>query len=434
MNKKNILLILCIIFVAPLLSQEKMVEFTIDLTIPYDNSIFSKERKGKNNLKINGTKGFFWTPEQYCAEIPILSSYKMNFLATCYGSFYENYEFKKGNNKWWVPFDTDMQKQWKKVIQKSKEYEIMFCFGMNPMLYSSKPLNTESEEDFKKLLAKYRWFQKNGVKWFYLALDDLHMHKGMKVDGKEQALFTNKLYEALLAHDKDTKMIFCPTWYWGSTTKDLDKKAYLLEISEYLRKDILCFWTGNDIVSTTVTEHDANEYKSIIGHELILWDNYPVNDFNNSLHLGPITGRDPNLSEVLYGIMGNPMRDNEMNRLPLFTMADYAHNTKAYNPSNSIVQAIKTLSENSAQEEAFKKLILFYPGAITYRSKSTRINTARVEFESLKSKSKNLASEYLSLLIDTETDFNNAFPSKYQDTKNVIRNDIEWMINTLNSN
>lgn len=433
MSRNYIPLIISIIFSIPLLSQEKMVQFSVDLSTEYDHSTFSADRKGEQSLQINGTKGFFWTPAQYLAEIPVLSSYGMNFLATCYGSFYKDYKFEKGNNNWWEPFNTDLQKEWKAVIEKSKEHEIMFCFGMNPMLYSAQPLDTESEDDFKKLLAQYRWFQENGVKWFYLALDDLHMHKGMKVDGKEQALFTNKLYEALLKHDPETKMIFCPTWYWGSTTKDPDKKAYLLEIAEYLRQDIPCFWTGNDIVATTVDKFDALEYKSIIGHELILWDNYPVNDFNNSLHLGPITGRDPRLNEVLYGIMGNPMRDNKMNRLPLFTMADYAHNPQKYNPSNSIVQAIKAISENSFQEEVLKKLILFYPGDITYRSKTTRINCARVEFESLFSKNRDIAAEYLQLLIETEQEFDKAFPNKYDDTKNVIKKDIQWMTTTLSN-
>lgn len=434
MNLNKIALVLCVVFVFPvLLSQEKLVNFSVDLSAEYDPLTFSEERKGENSLKINGTKGFFWTPEQYISEIPVLASYGMNFLATCYGSFYDDYQFVQGNNNWWRPFNTDLQREWKEVIQKSQEHDIMFCFGMNPMLYSNQPLNTESEDDFNKLLAQYRWFQENGVKWFYLALDDLHMHEGMRVDGKEQALFTNKLYEALLENDPEAKMIFCPTWYWGSTTKDPDKKAYLVEISEYLRKDIPCFWTGNDIVSTTVDIFDAMEYKSIIGHELILWDNYPVNDFNNSLHLGPITGRDTKLNEVLYGIMGNPMRDNKMNRLPLFTMADYAHNPEEYDPSNSIVQAIKTISENPAQEEVLKQLINFYPGAVTYRSKSTRINSARVVFESLNSKDKDLAFNYLQLLIETEKDFDKAFVGQYCDTKGVIRKDIEWMTEVLSN-
>ena len=119
MGNKNILLILCIIFSFTVKPQEKMVEFSIDLSAEYDDSSFSEQNKDENGFQIKGTKGFFWAPEQYYSEIPILSSYGMNFLATCYGSFYKDYKFEKGNNNWWIPFNNDLKKKWKNVIDRS---------------------------------------------------------------------------------------------------------------------------------------------------------------------------------------------------------------------------------------------------------------------------------------------------------------------------
>jgi hypothetical protein len=432
---KNLLALLFIgMYCLPVLSQKPTPNFNIDLSLKKDEKIFSDKPIAENAFEIRGTKGYFWKPDQYISEIPILSNYGMNFLATCYGSFFTDYKFEIGKNDWWVSFDPKQEKEWKNVIQASNEYDIEFCFGMNPMLFSSRPLDTDSEEDFQKLLSRYSWFQKQGVKWFYLALDDLHLHEGMKVDGKGQSLFTNRLYEALLENDPECKMIFCPTWYWGSTMREPDKKAYLEEVADYLHEDILCFWTGNNVVSTTVTKDDALNYKSVIGHELILWDNYPVNDFNNSLHLGPLTGRGPNLEDVLYGIMGNPMRDTEMNRIPLFTMADYAYNPHNYNPSHSIVQAIKYVSTNSRQQKSLKELVNFYPGAITYHSKSTKINCARVEFERLLNENRNDAENYLQKLEELLNDLEKNFPGKYLDTKSVIKNDIIWMKEQMRKN
>lgn len=336
-----------------------------------------------NAFELRGTKGYFWTPTQYLEEIPVLKSYGMNFLATCYGSFFRDYTFREGHNDWWIEMDAGLKREWQQVVRSCRENGINFCFGTNPMLYSSRPLDTGREEDFDRLLELYRWFQDQGVQWFYLALDDLHLHKGMRVDGKGQSLFANKLYKALLQHDPSCKMIFCPTWYWGSTMKNPDRKAYLEEVAEFLRKDILTFWTGNDVVSTTVTVADAAAYREVIGHELILWDNYPVNDFHNTLNLGPFTGRDPELGSVITGIMANPMRDNRMNRLPLYTMAEYMNDPGNYSPEESIVRAIRTIAGDESGQEALHSLVRFYPGGLASGYTSTKYSVIRKEFERL---------------------------------------------------
>ena len=380
-----------------------------------------------NAFELRGTKGYFWTPTQYLEEIPVLKSYGMNFLATCYGSFFRDYTFREGHNDWWIEMDAGLKREWQQVVRSCRENGINFCFGTNPMLYSSRPLDTGREEDFDLLLELYRWFQDQGVQWFYLALDDLHLHKGMRVDGKGQSLFANKLYKALLQHDPSCKMIFCPTWYWGSTMKNPDRKAYLEEVAEFLRKDILTFWTGNDVVSTTVTVADAAAYREVIGHELILWDNYPVNDFHNTLNLGPFTGRDPELGSVITGIMANPMRDNRMNRLPLYTMAEYMNDPGNYSPEESIVRAIRTIAGDESGQEALHSLVRFYPGGLASGYTSTKYSVIRKEFERLLGDDKTAAKRFAKELARTLSQFENAFPQTYGGTTEVISNDLKWM-------
>ena len=380
-----------------------------------------------NAFELRGTKGYFWTPTQYLEEIPVLKSYGMNFLATCYGSFFRDYTFREGHNDWWIEMDAGLKREWQQVVRSCRENGINFCFGTNPMLYSSRPLDTGREEDFDRLLELYRWFQDQGVQWFYLALDDLHLHKGMRVDGKGQSLFANKLYKALLQHDPSCKMIFCPTWYWGSTMKNPDRKAYLEEVAEFLRKDILTFWTGNDVVSTTVTVADAAAYREVIGHELILWDNYPVNDFHNTLNLGPFTGRDPELGSVITGIMANPMRDNRMNRLTLYTMAEYINDPGNYSPEESIVRAIRTIAGDESGQEALHSLVRFYPGGLASGYTSTKYSVIRKEFERLLGDDKTAAKRFAKELARTLSQFENAFPQTYGGTTEVISNDLKWM-------
>lgn len=376
---------------------------------------------------LRGIKGYFWTPSQYLEEIPVLKSYGMNFLVTCYGSFFRDYAFEKGHNDWWMPLSIEKRQEWQQVIRACQENGIKFCFGINPMLYSSRPLDTNRDEDFCRLLELYRWFQEQGVEWFYLALDDLHLHKGMRVDGKGQSLFVNKLYKALLRHDPSCKMIFCPTWYWGSSIKNPDKRAYLEEVAEFLHKDILTFWTGNDVVSPTVAVADAEAYREVIGHELVLWDNYPVNDFHNTLNIGPLTGRGPELRNAVFGIMANPMRDNRMNRLPLYTMADYMNDPIGYHPEKSIIRAIHTVAGDPFTEETLLSLVQYYPGGLIQGYTSTKYSVIRNKFERLLLEDRSAARQYANKLARILAQLEKTFPEVYGDSKEVISNDLKWM-------
>ena len=79
------------------------------------------------------------------------------------------------------------------------------------------------------------------------------------------------------------------------------------------------------------------------GHELVLWDNYPVNDFDRErLFLGPLRGRDPGLDEgMLAGIVANGMLQAVPSKLPLATVADWARDPAAYDPLASFERALR---------------------------------------------------------------------------------------------
>ena len=181
------------------------------------------------------------------------------------------------------------------------------------------------------------------------------------------------------------------------------------------------------MVSTTVTVADAAAYREVIGHELILWDNYPVNDFHNTLNLGPFTGRDPELGSVITGIMANPMRDNRMNRLPLYTMAEYMNDPGNYSPEESIVRAIRTIAGDESGQEALHSLVRFYPGGLASGYTSTKYSVIRKEFERLLGDDKTAAKRFAKELARTLSQFENAFPQTYGGTTEVISNDLKWM-------
>jgi hypothetical protein len=219
-----------------------------------------------------------------------------------------------------------------------------------------------SEADLEALWQHYAWMQSLGVDWFNLQFDDI----SAGIDAAGQARVTNLLLERLRQRNPQAEMVFCPTYYWGTGEGEV-AEAYLRTLARELHPDVYVFWTGPQVVSRTIPRAAAAKYRELVGHRLFIWDNYPVNDGAPTLHLGPLTGRDRDLCAVVDGFMSNPMhKENESNRIPLLTIADYAYNPWDYDPARSIGQAIVHLAARDEQRETLRELVEMFPGMILF--------------------------------------------------------------------
>ena len=286
---------------------------------------------------------------------------------------------------------------------------------MNPQLFSSRPLNPRSGEDFEKLWQHYAWAQGLGVKWFNLCLDDVEIMSGLKIDATDHCKLVNKLFARLRENDRDAQFIFCATWYGGSGNEP-DHVGYLDTVARDLNPEIHLFWTGDTF--TRITRAAAESYKKRVKHRLFLWDNYPVNDGQQTVHLGPVTGRDTDLCDVIDGYISNPMASqNEMNRIPLATCADYAYNPKGYDPTRSIGQAILHAADTDARRALLLDLVEQYPGFIVYPG-GTGTNPPRIEFQKLVAAGNfYLARNVFRHLEDIAARLDREFPDRYPATK-----------------
>jgi hypothetical protein len=383
-------------------------------------------------FKLRGIKGWAWTSEQYLSEIPVLVEYKMNFLMNCYVSLFasDDWHWGENSNRWWQPFSEKKRLALEKVIRTAQKHGLQFCFSMNPQLFSSRPLNPQSNEDFEKLWPHYAWAQGLGVKWFNLCLDDIQVMPGLRIDAAEHCKFVNKLFTRLREKDAGVRFIFCTTYYGGNGNEP-EAVAYLDTVARDLNPEIYIFWTGDTF--TRITRAAAESYKKRVKHRLILWDNYPVNDAQQTIHMGPVTARDPDLCDVIDGYMSNPMcGQNEVNRIPMATCADYAYNPKGYDPTRSIGQAILHLAETAAQRGVLLDLVEAYPGFILYPG-GTGTNPPRIEFQKLMAaRNHYLARNMLRHLEDIARRLEREFPDRYTATKRTLGADIEWMKTTLN--
>jgi hypothetical protein len=200
-----------------------------------------------------------------------------------------------------------------------------------------------------------------------------------------------------------------------------------------LDKDVYIFWTGETVVGV-VRRRAAETFRGICGHRLFLWDNYPVNDNRPTMHLGPMVDRDADLNEVIDGYISNPhCKENQINRIPLATCADYSYNPRAYDAARSIGQAILHLSSTPAQSEALRDLVETYPGMLVYRQYKTGFNSVQYQFDQLLKmpNSRQIALGYIEHLQNLSKRLKENFPESFQPEEQTLNYDIQTVAKKL---
>ncbi len=165
-----------------------------------------------------------------------------------------------------------------------------------------------------------------GIDWILLALDDIPTAPGLAV---RHAALAAGLLERLRSHSPSASLMLCPTEYLGTHGGE-----YAHDLGRELPTEIDVMWTGTTVCSPTIATTDAAAWRAALqGHDLVIWDNYPVNDatMTDRLHLGPYRGRDPDLDTEVAGILLNPMRQAHASLVALDTAAQYLADPRGYN-------------------------------------------------------------------------------------------------------
>jgi hyaluronoglucosaminidase len=173
----------------------------------------------------------------------------------------------------------------------------------------------------------------------------------------------------------------------------------------------------------------AQSFKRVVKHRLFLWDNYPVNDGSPTMHLGPLSGREPDLCEVIDGYISNPMcSQNQINRIPLATVADYTSDPHAYKPARAIGQAILRLAPSGPEQAVLKELVEAYPGFIVAGG-GTGTNPVRLKFGDLLAEdvTRLAAAKFAEQMEHLATRLGKHFPKQFLDAKHAVLADIAWM-------
>ncbi|MFY0762185.1 beta-N-acetylglucosaminidase domain-containing protein [Metabacillus dongyingensis] len=289
---------------------------------------------------IEGFYGAPWSHEDRLRQLEFYGEHKMNSY------IYAPKDDPYHRDKWKEPYPAEKLADLAELVQAAHDHHVDFTFAISP----GNTITYSSEADLKALIDKAQAMWDIGVRSFALYLDDIDPSLRSPEDramfggdpnppAAAQAYLLNRFNEEFIQkHDGAERLITVPTDYYQAGTT-----PYRERFAKLVQPDIIVQWTGIGVVAPTITSEDADKIHGIFKHDLLIWDNYPVNDFDrNRLFLAPLTGRDSDLTmeHGVIGLTANPMNEAEASKIPLFTVADYTWNPEAYDPADSMKRSL----------------------------------------------------------------------------------------------
>lgn len=302
---------------------------------------------------IEGFYGKPWSHQDRLSQLDFYGNHKMNSY------IYAPKDDPYHREKWREPYPQEKIKEIEQLVQTSKKNHVHFTFAISP----GNTITYSNDDDFQALVNKAQAMWDIGVRSFALYLDDIDPNLRSPEDkakfGKDenppaaaQSYLLNRFNEEFIqTHEGAERLITVPTEYYQA-----DTSPYRKRFAELVQADIIVQWTGIGVVAPTITSEDADKIHQIFNHDLLIWDNYPVNDFDrNRLFLGPLVGRDADLTTEhgVIGLTANPMNEAEASKIPLFTVADYTWNPEGYHANESLEKSLKVFAGDASKTLKF---------------------------------------------------------------------------------
>ncbi|WP_298331404.1 beta-N-acetylglucosaminidase domain-containing protein [Haloactinopolyspora sp.] len=313
-----------------------------------------------------GMESFYgpvWSHADRLSQIEFLARHKMNAF------FYGPADDVRTGTRWDAVYEGDELAALAEVVAAGERQHVEFIYRVSP----SAPLAPQNgmchsdPADLDALVARFEQLWDVGVRTYTIAWDDIPGLFQCEQDEQEfgddpdpvaaaQAHATNYVQANFIdKHPAAEPLITVPMEYAGNAAS-----PYRSRFDELLDPSIAIYWAGPDYYWSHIDVADLLETQQAFPrHELVIWDNYPVNDYTpNRLLLGPLVGREAGLEDHSLGYTANEMNQQEASLIPLFTIADFTWNPEAYDAERSweaslrefggaAFEALRTFAENS---------------------------------------------------------------------------------------
>jgi hyaluronoglucosaminidase len=234
------------------------------------------------------------------------------------------------------------------LVQTARRNHVEFTYALSPGL----SVCYSSDSDEQAVVDKFQSLWDIGVRTFAIPLDDISYTRwncpqdaakfgtGGGAAANAQAFLLNRLQQDFIAtHHGAERLQTVPTEY-----ADVTDSPYKTALRAELDPSIIVEWTGVGVVAPVITNEHARAARQVFDHDILVWDNYPVNDYaKNRLLLGPYGGRQPGIEQHLVGVTANPMNQAEASKIAEFTSAAFFWNPGAYDPTAAWIAALKDL-------------------------------------------------------------------------------------------
>jgi hyaluronoglucosaminidase len=303
---------------------------------------------------VEGFYGSPWTLDERLDQLDFYGRTKLNTYL--YAPKADPYH----RDRWREPYPAAELDGLRQLVEAASAHHVRFDFAVSPgvsICYSAGG-------DVDALEAKLSALFDLGVRDFTIALDDIEYDRwNCPGDQSEygpntgataaeaQVDLLNGLQQGFVAEHPGTRpLTFVPTEY-----RNTDDSPYRQEVRSRLDPAIQVMWTGDMVVPAGITAADARAAGERFGRPLLIWDNYPVNDFPRTegrLLLGPYTHREPAMAADVTGVIANPMNQAAASKVALVGVADFTWNAPAYDPARAHRAAAEWLTDDPAAVDA----------------------------------------------------------------------------------
>lgn len=332
---------------------------------------------------LRGFKGLWWEPDEYVRWPKLLAEAGYTFFMLCYTFAPES------GLRWRRPFRRADESVIRRLAADCAARGIELCLAVNPnigahawtpdsatlpfhptagrdwfrrywqarrpgeALEPDPPFRYGDADDLSILTGKLRRAAEWGVQSFALSLDDIDpgaLPSDFPTLAAAQLWLVEGVRAALVGAAGrggaagSPRLFFTPTYYWTDGLRA--HPDYAAELAASLPSDVQVFWTGERVRTPgpDLTRASARDAGRRFGRTPVLWFNYASNDsFRFALQLPP--GRPPgeDLSDVVAGVLVNPMRQTGLTRLHALVMSEYLRNPRSYDHATVVSRAVERL-------------------------------------------------------------------------------------------
>jgi hyaluronoglucosaminidase len=307
------------------------------------NKVDGVEIRDWPTMRYRGSiEGFYGTPWSHADRLDhldYLGAHRMN-----------TYEYAPKDDpyhreQWRDPYPADKLAELGELIERAQGNKVDFTFALSPGL----SICYTSDSDYQALIAKFEALYALGARAFNVPLDDIDYNTwhcpedrekygtGGGAAGRAQSELLNRIQREWVASKPDVAPLqMVPTEYYN-----VSETPYKKALREQLDGAVVVHWTGIGVIPRTITTAQAAQAKAVFGHDILIWDNYPVNDYlAGRIPLADYSGREPGIAEHVAGVISNPMNQAAVSKLALYSFAELGWNPARYDEEASWHRAI----------------------------------------------------------------------------------------------